>query len=371
MDNKKEQINELRDRIKTLEHNNLEAMRELGKEIYDRNKKAAGEKYSAFLKEISALYDKRKSEEAQLNDLGKMTEQIRELSDKDKKLESSIKNLEKENAKHYANIGINAFRAYQSSILTGKRYEEIFGGLLELNTKINILEDKIESSRDKIKEGGFFTKIGTGFSRMVSKTRRNISETNMNKQSQKAGRELCESGLLEDISVKEVALAARPYLQNKASIDSMSAECSDLRKEISDIQMELDAVCGDLKYSAKLNEIKGNIQTLDNEADNQAETLARAVIKNKAADLALSENSKQLLEQIPERDKKIEKYSAEIEKLEIELQIERLEDEKNKVAFSMDVQNQKAQEAKDSAKTHKAEMQSLEKQIESLKSKIE
>ncbi len=367
MSEKRDLIIGKKNQLGILEHDNALAQRKLGLDIYKHNQKTEDRKFRQNIDALNVLHEKEKDLNGLVSGIKSLKERQAEINEETRQLENQIKYLEHENSGHYEKIGSSAFAAYKSSALRGGEYGEVFRSLIELDGKVEDFEDRIRASKPESSKSGFFKKLGGGVSRIVLTTRKNISEGAMSRLFGKTGRELVEKDLLADISVRDVAVAAKPYLENNAAISAMKSEVDELKNEAGRIKEDLYKICGDSKSSSRIDELNDQIRKNGEDILAEFEKLGNLYVSSKSVkDLAISSSLEKLLADIPDRTKQISTLKAEIDKLEKEVRIDELNAEKQKQLYQIEINEQKISEAKDSISSIKKRIAEINSDTEEL-----
>lgn len=366
----KDKLIAVRKQLGTLEHNTNISLDKLGADIFEHNDLSSNSKYKKAYTDLTDIHKSINNKKKLIKEIEGKQARLKEIHEEEKQLENQIKYLEKEKAPHFEKAGSTAYASFKSSLLRGAEYEEVFSSLIELDDKIENIEDKIKEADEEGNESGFFKKIGSGLSKMVFKTRKNLSENSMEKLYMKAGKALFEKNLLKEIPVKEISLAAKPLFDNEESIQSMKSELGEFSAESGEIKSEIEAKTSGIKAGDKVGFIKGEVELLHQDFVTATRSLAGLVVSAKAGSVALSTESQQLVNEISERSSKIKVLTAEKETMEIHLKLDELKSDEHKKRFNIDVQQNKIKEAKQNIKAAEEDIQKIKQEIEELQEKL-
>ncbi|MBN1648564.1 MAG: hypothetical protein JW874_11085 [Spirochaetales bacterium] len=367
MGEKTQRIIEIQKQIKVLDQENRRDYRILGSDLFEKNGKNDNQKFTAVFGELIRIDGEIKKAEKTIAEIETLQSREKTISEEIHKLENQMRYLEKDNIKHFEKIGSTAYTAYKASLLRGEEFDEVFRQLSGVADKIEHFEDRIKSVSGK--KQGILQKIGGGVSRIVFTTRKSIARGSAERLFQKAGRELVEKNIIDSVATKEVALAARPYYDNAEALESMKTAFDDLGKDRQRVADEISRKCGTMRPPMKIEALKDRIAALAQSADQQYILLGEKAVGVKAENLAFSAGVETLFSEIPERVKTIKKLKAEQSRLNIEIRIEQLNEDREKELFSLSVQKDKIRDAEERIKTSEDHIASLDAEIKKLSAK--
>jgi hypothetical protein len=195
-------------------------------------------------------------------------EKLDELHGRRRKIEAELDKIEKENAKLYLSIGTAFYSAYRNGEINQIRYKDLFGPAAAKEERlVKIQQDIAESEKSPKERAGFLKMVMDSGRRTLLQGNLAMQQRLFQKELQKAGQEICSSGLLDEEKGVALGAVARQFLENRELAVSLSSQKTSLDEEHAIISGKLRDLVGEKKPAVRIKELEAKTSATQKDLD--------------------------------------------------------------------------------------------------------
>lgn len=144
----------------------------------------------------------------------------------------------------YERIGGIAFQLFRGNPMLDSRFSMVFSDLARYHDDVRKLDHELDrySAAPEGDRRPLLERLGTGSRAFLLRNRRKVRENQLPGLLQRAGRDLAESGFIEQMDDEELTQAAEPILRKRERRDEIDRELEALRAESGELVSEFNGL---------------------------------------------------------------------------------------------------------------------------------
>ncbi len=357
MDNRKLQIGELNTEISALQESIDRQLEKLGTVLYSEHRSSLKRKpLKDTIKEISDI-------DSEISDVDSSVSRIKEITEHLKKIENERADLLKDEKELneilnnlYGRIGEAVFAYYQDNSFSETEHNAVFSELKKEAEEYTRIEAELTRMEANQSEKPFLEKVVQKGKKVFLRSKVSSKLNNVKRLYTEAGREVCESGLINEIDDRNVSVTAAPYFDTKKKADSIRSRIEKLGDEEAGLREELSELGVEKKSEKRIDALENKKQELKSKRDGLFMRLAAEFRKNQEEGVSGSKNTAPILTSINNDESAISKKRALIKRIQ--------------AAIDFDLLSIQVNEMERTIKSRDEQIKNYQKEIEELRSKI-
>jgi len=329
MDKRKNLIQEHQTAVDQLDLSRDRQIEELGRLLSSRKK--------WNIDELSETYNKVKSLEEEVSNLEKNQESIRENLQKQRELKEQVKEIE-EQEKSYGSrrkeligsIGVHAYRVHRSGNLEGEEFGTIFSSLDKIAEEIRTKENRIKDIEEELKKKNLVQKVSGNTRITLQKASITRLEKKRENELPNLGRELIDTGKVEDIPDEQVRSVTSALKQLETEQEEQHARKEGLQNELQKLLDALHQLTGGDSTEKVLKRIEAELVDQRERLRQQQLLFGKAYLLQPAAESEIPGETQTVLHRIEELDQQKSLHEDRIHNLQSLIEIDDLQEEVKK-----------------------------------------
>ncbi len=329
MDKRKNSIQEHQIAVDQLDLDRDRQIEELGKLLSGRKKWT--------IDELRESYNKVKTLEEEVSTLQKNQESIRENLEKQRELKEQIEDVE-EREKSYGprrkeligSIGAHAYRVHRNGNLDGEGFNTIFSPIEKIAEEIRTKENRVKDLEEELKTKNLVQKVSNNAKITLHKTAIARLEKKRENELPKLGRELVDTGKVEDIPDEQVRSATSALKQHETEQEERQASKEGLQGELQKLQDVLNQLTGGDSAEKLMKRNETELTTLREKLLQHQLLLGKAYLLQPAVESEIPKETQTVLKRIEELDQQKRLHEDRIHNLQSLIEIDDLQEEVKK-----------------------------------------
>lgn len=231
-----------------------------------------------------------------------------------RQLDEQLQRLERENADEYQSLGETVYQAYNSGAVSGEGLSAVFTELIKQIVELRKLDRELEESRAALKDKAFLEKVVDQGRIAVLSGSKAVKERNLDREYWKAGKELCESGLLAGLEYEPVRTAADRCVANMAKITELKTLSASLSDEDAALTASLAELQAGKTPQRRLAELDRTIHELSESMKKPLADAAETYLSGRIPEAAADEEIVRITAEVQARRAEIQEYRTGIER---------------------------------------------------------
>jgi DNA repair exonuclease SbcCD ATPase subunit len=327
MDPRKRVITELNRRIAELSAQALTQIERLGD--YLANQDAGSFADTAFLETHRHILELRRrlpSSRQQVRRIMQCVEKNAELENKIKAAAERFAEVEGENESLCEEIGRGVYAALGDSSSEHKEeLDRLFAKVNRQERELQALMEDQERNRTSIRTGNILKIIGEAGRSFFIRSAVSFKQKAVARAYADAGRQLCESPLAESLGEATLRRLIAPYRNNKKKLEDLAREGEGLRKQQSEVWVELRGLGAEKSHQRRVNEIERQIQKTEKDLQESCRRLGELFRANPVRSFITEPEVKKRLAKLAQAEKDGERHRKQIRRVEAAMQIDALD----------------------------------------------
>jgi len=356
MDQRRILIKDFEEKIESTEAEIRSTFIKAGEFLFNKAKKdtrsVAQDDYDTAKKQL----DSRQQYEGTVKRIHAIMERLQEISKATGENRTQIDSIEQSNLPVYEKLGETAFVYVKKDSHLFNQYSDVFMEVKNQNEDIENIEQDIESIQSNREGRKFFEKIADTGQMTYLKGVRMIRAKTMPRLYREAGKKLTETNFLETTGNDDVLAAAKPYLQNKDTLEELKGRQDALGEEKKNLDSELAASGVDKRPEKRIDELQKNIAEANLKYEEKLLGIAEKIRDNTPEAIQQIDEYTGFISQVEESEKKIDHYRENITKLEAAIEVDNL-------ARQIERMHENIADHKQRIKEHESGIEDLKKKI--------
>ncbi len=292
---------------------------------------------------------------SELEKIKQYRKRITAINTDEKNALKKVREINGENDKHFIGIGETVFAVYLERPDELTELRPYMDELLDLNEKIDEIDEKIESGERKKDAEGFFGKIIVSGTGTVLESRKKLLESRFVNQYRDLGKKLCSERYFEKTRDKEIQGIFSAYEANLKVVEDLQIKIESLVAERSNYQNEIED---------KEKLLKDDYNKKPDDAVEDREAELKGILLSAGRDFFNALNEEDGRVRIDNSD--ISDCLKKIE--EIELDMEKIRLETDNLRKEMEIGNKQAEleKLKESVQNRQDKIKSIKKEIDKM-----
>jgi chromosome segregation ATPase len=357
MDNRKLQIGELNTEISSLQESIDQQLEKLGNILYSDHRSSLKRKsLNETVKEISDVTAEISGIDTSIRRIQEITKQLSTIEKERKSLLNDESELNEIMNNLYGRIGEAVFAYYQDNPFSETEHDGIFSELnkeVEDYTKREAELTRIEAN---VSEKPLLEKVVQKGKKVFLRSKVSSKLNTIKRLYTEAGRQVCESGFINDIEDRNVSVTAAPYFETKEKADSIRKQIEKLNTEEKHLREELSELGVEKKPDKRIDALEGRKKDLERRRGALYIRLALDFRKNQEEEISGSKKTAALISAIDNDESTITKKQSMIKRIQ--------------AAIDFDLLSIQVNEMERTIKSRDAQIKNYQEEIEELRSKI-
>ncbi|RKX75836.1 MAG: hypothetical protein DRP87_13575 [Spirochaetes bacterium] len=356
-------IEEYREKVKKNEAARSDYLTALGRHLFSSHEsKIRGEPFKRAYSETKELNEKFSEVRKKIETIKKILVRLPEMNANLKMAAEELIAVKRENQAVFEKVGEISYSLYKEHYLNDAEHKDLFRELSDQEEEIRKTENEIKRFGKIVKEKPFFNKAINEGKRIYLRTRINLLKGKMPELYRKAGREICETGIIEEINENTLQETAKPYFENKDRIKRIEKQKETLKKEQKSLEEELDKIGTKRRYQKKMRELEEEAKVLDKQLQRCFISIGEIYYRQPPEDIQKDSSIEENTSQISLFEKKNEKYGKYIERLEAAVQLEEISSRLDQMKNRMGVLEEEIRRRQDEANALSEQIREVERE---------
>jgi len=273
------------------------------------------------LKNLSQEIDASSKEISRIQSIQKRQEENREKSTV---AHEEIKQLQKEAAGLYEDIGKAAFAVYKENPFIDQTFVDIFSDLVRNQEDLAEIENDLARFESELAEKSFLDKMVAKGKVALLRNRKAAKENNVPRLMRKAGEEVCNTNFVHVVDNEELTKSVEPYTELNEKIEKVEKRITAISSDQEELAGELEQMCGSKKPGRRISELE---QAIESHHDSLAVTyaeLGRTFVSQLKKDAEIPADIQPIVEKNKKLDRENSNKSRHIDRLNAAIQVQRL-----------------------------------------------
>jgi|GEM_PF-7111498 len=273
------------------------------------------------LKNLSREIDASSKEVSRIQSIQKRQEENREKSTA---AHEEIKQLQKEAAGLYEDIGRAAFAVYKENPFIDQTFVDIFSDLVRNQEDLAEIENDLARFESELAEKSFLDKMVAKGKVALLRNRQAAKENNVPRLLRKAGEEVCNTNFVHVVDNEELTKSVEPYTDLNAKIEKVEKRITAISSDQDELAGELEQMCGNKKPGRRISELEQAIESYRDSLGVTYGELGRTFVSQLKKDAEIPADIQPIVEKNKKLDRENNNKSRHIDRLNAAIQIQRL-----------------------------------------------